>query len=493
MHNGPTMNRVVLSLCLALTTSVATAQTNRVPDTGAGSTAAPVPARPVQIIPIDGVIDSVLHKMILRGFEEAEETNAQAIIFDVDTPGGKLDTTEDIVSLLLKSEIPTYAFVNPRAISAGAMISMATDNIYMTSDGLIGDAMPILVTMGGAQAVPEDLRPKILSPTRALVRMIAQQKGLDPAMAEAMVDPTLTFSFNGSILCNSNELLTLTSAEAAELDNATGAPLLSAGTVDSMEEFMDTLGLSDRPIQRSHRLPGEIIAGFLSSATVSGILLAVGLLGVYVEVKTPGFGFPGIIGICALLVWFTGHHIAEFSGTLELVLFLCGVALLALEIFVVPGFGITGVAGIGLIGISIFMTLVQPAEIPDKMLPVIPMDQIIHALETMGLAVLITTGGAVVLGVLLPATPAFKRLSLATVTTGNVAADESGKQKYADLIGLKGQVVSSLRPSGRARIGNQTLDVITGGNFIETGATVRVVAHRGNHVEVEQVKEDVHT
>ncbi len=436
----------------------------------------------VFILNVKGPIEGMLFKTLQRGLDKAEEENAAAIILDMDTPGGSLTVTEDIVNKLLKTKIPTYTFVNKDAISAGAIIALACDHVYMTRFSRIGDAMPILhTTTGGYEAPSDGLKPKIMSPTLALIRMICENSGHNRAMAEAMVEPDKTFSFNGEVICAEGELLTLTAQEAAQVDNVTGKPLFSSGTVKDMDELLDKLGLSSTPVKEEKATQGEFLARLFRSSSISGLLLAVGMIGLFTEIRTPGFGFPGIIGITALMAWFLGQQIGNFSGILELVLLLLGFVLIWLELFVIPGFGVAGISGITLVFIAIFTSLIKHKV--DGAWFEIPIEQIKHAISTLGLATVFSVIGCVLVAIVLPATPVFRKISLSAEVSASVVTDPESAATQ-EIIGHSGTTLSPLRPSGAALIDGKRMDVVAKGLYIEADTSVVVVACSGNHIEV---------
>ena len=228
---------------------------------------------PVYVIPIQVEIERGIVYAIRRGVSEAEEAHAGAIIFDMNTPGGRLDATEDIIEIITSVKIPTYTYVNPRAMSAGSIISMATDHIYMAPGALIGNAMPVMMSpmpMGGTEAIPEDLKEKAVSPTAALMRAAAQRKGHDPNLAEAMVRKEIGYTIDNKVICPTNRLLTLTSQEAEQLVGEDQHPLLSEGTVANMDELLKKIGRAGAPLVRVEFGAAEQIANVIDSFPYSG-------------------------------------------------------------------------------------------------------------------------------------------------------------------------------------------------------------------------------
>ena len=440
------------------------------------------------VIPIHGMIERGLSHVVLRGIAQAEEIGAGAVVIDMDTPGGKLSSAEEIVIALLKTTIPTYTFVNPRAISAGAIIALATDKIYMTPTGLIGDAMPIMGTpFGGAQEIPAGLQEKVLSPTTALVRNAAQQKGHNPRLAEAMVRSAIELKIGETLISPEGEILTLTSKDAAQLVGEEPAPLLSSGTVDDLDAMLALVGRSPDGVITVSESHAERVARTIEGFPMSGVLLALGLLGIYIEFKTPGFGLPGILGICFLAIWFWGHHIAGLAGMPELVLFVLGAILLLVEILVIPGFGVTGIAGLTLMVAALVMAMVD--VVPPTPRPITPLDfaDMQGAIINLGVALILSFGGITALAKILPKTPMFQRIML--------HATESPTQGYVasrptdDLLGRTGVAATPLRPAGIGMFGDKRLNVVTRGTFIEQDEPIVIAESHGNRIVVDAIKE----
>jgi membrane-bound serine protease (ClpP class) len=448
------------------------------PSQGATNTA---PDGPVYVIPIKDVIENALIYVIRRGLNEAEAHNASAIIFDMDTPGGRLDSAEEILSMLRGVKVPTYTFVNPNAISAGAIIAMGTDHIWMTPGSKIGDAMPIMISMfGNVEEMPEAIEEKSVSYVAALIRSAAQHKGHDPQLAEAMVRRDSEFKIGDEVISPKGRLLTLTNKDAERLVGPEKRPLLSAGTVGSIDELLVKIGKADKPRIELQVTQAEKIARLIESLSV--ILLALGLLGIYIEFKTPGFGLPGILGILFLAIWFWGYNIAGLAGMEEFALFILGLALIIVEIFVVPGFGYLGISGIILVMVSILMAMVQYYP-GDPWYPTFP--KLRTPMTNLGLASILSVAGLLLASRFLPKSTAFRKLILesATARTEGFAASPDTSNR----ISQTGITLTPLRASGAATFDGQRLNVVTRGEFIEAGQRVRIIEAHGNRIVVEKV------
>jgi membrane-bound serine protease (ClpP class) len=454
-----------------------------------GFLSAPVVAAPppessgtVYIIPIEGVIDNALLYVIRRGLNEAEEAQADAIIFDMNTPGGRLDSAEEILDMLRGLKTPTYTLVNPNAISAGAIIALATDHIYMTPGSKIGDAMPIMLSLfGDVQEMPESIEEKSVSYVAAMIRAAAQHRGHDPQLAEAMVRRDSEYKIGDEVIAKKGQLLTLTNKDAERRVGPEQRPLLSEGTVKDLDALLVSIGKSRAEQVILRVTETEKLARLIESLSV--IILGLGLLGLYVEFKTPGFGFPGIAGIILLAIWFWGYNIAGLAGMEEIAIFLIGLTLLLIEILFIPGFGWAGLGGICLIVLSLLMAMVEyyPGE---PWYPTFPKFRL--PLTNFGLATILSAIGLLLVGRYLPRTSLFQKLVLQSATLRQEGFSSS--QDTTSLVGRPGTTETPLRPSGRARFGNDLLNVVTRGDFIEAGEEIVIAEGHGNRIIVERRK-----
>ncbi len=441
------------------------------------------------VIPIHDMIERALVYLIRRGVAEAEELNADLIIIDMDTPGGRLDATAEIIKILNSTKIPTYTFVNPDAISAGAITALATDYIYMAPGSRIGDAMPIMMSplpMGGPKAMPDDLKEKAVSPTVAMIRAAAQRKGHDAQLAEAMVRAETEYKIGDKVICPAGQLLTLTAQDAEQIvgEGDDAHPLLSAGTVNDIQELLDTIGQGSAKVITLKPSTAEKLARTIDGFPMSGILLALGLLGLYIEYKTPGFGIPGISGLLILAVWFWGHHIAGMANMMEIVIFTVGVVLILAEIFIIPGFGVAGISGMALVVVGLFMSMVGNSfSVEWYALPTI--EDIHSAMLNFSTTLILILVGGIILGKLLPKSAVFQRLCLDAVE--NKADGYTAAKTSASLLGVHGIASTPLRPSGIGEFGDKRLDVIARGTFIEKSTAIVVAEVHGSRIIVEKV------
>jgi len=417
------------------------------------------------VIPIEGDIEKGLAFFVHRSIQAAEANNADAIILNIKTFGGGLEAAVMIRDHLIETKIPTYSFINKtRAISAGALIALATKHIYMAEGSSIGDALPIMSAPGqeGKQA-PR----KIIDYLRKEFKATAERNGHPTELAEGMVDPE--FEIEG--LKEKGTILSLTTKEAVEHK-------LVEGVVDSFDELLDAMGFTGADIRSVELSTAEKIARLLSSPSYSWIFLAIGILGVYIEIKTPGFGLPGITGIIFLSFFFWGHNIAGLTGMEEVALFIVGVVLLAVEIFAIPGFGIVGLVGITCMFLSLILAMFKFPPRP------FPFDfwRLIAPVRTLG----VSTVWIVILGYILskylPKSRLWRRLSLQeefSAAKGFVSADTRH-----ELIGRTGVALSPIRPAGTIMIDGRRVDVISEGDFIDADSEVTITDIQGAKVTV---------
>ena len=431
----------------------------------------------VYIIPVKKMIEPALLYVVRRGVDEAVRNNAQAIIFEMDTPGGAVNAAGDIITTITRTDIPTYTFVEKDAYSAGAIIALSTKHIYMAPGSVIGAATPMMMSpVGGVQEMPEEVQEKMTSAVAAMVRSAAEQGGHDKELAEAMVRADMEYSVNGQIISEKGRLLTLTNEEAEQLVGDDQHPLLSEGTVKNIDELLKTIGLANAEKRILEITAAEKLARLI--AGIAPILMILGLGGLWLEIKTPGFGIFGIGGILCLLLFFFGHHIAGLAGMEDILLFALGVALLAVEIFITPGFGVMGISGLVLIFFSLVNAMVE--HVPGKLRPVsFSPEAFSKPFTTVTLSFIGAAALMLVAGKFLPKTRVFNSLTLDAVL--------SDPEEEKELLGIEGVAHSDLRPGGTAYFDGRKIDVVTLGNYIHRETPIRIVEVHGNRIVVEDV------
>ncbi|MHB8765786.1 MAG: NfeD family protein [Deferrisomatales bacterium] len=434
----------------------------------AGSTQAagdaPRPAV-VYAVPVEGVIDLGLAPFLSRVLAEAEAQGAAAVVLEINTFGGRLDAAVLIRDALLGSQVPTVAFVNRRAISAGALIGLACEKIAVTGGATIGAATPVAGGAPGAETQP--VAEKTVSYVRKEFRATAESRGRPPLVAEAMVDADVEIPG----LVEKGKLLTLTTEEAL----AQGVADFRA---DTLADVLEHLGLAGAEVRRPTPTWAELVVRFLTNPVVSSLLMSLGVLGILVEIRTPGFGVPGLVGVTSLALFFWGHWLVQLAGWEELLLAGLGVVLVALEVLVLPGFGVAGVLGIAALLGGLGLTLVGAGA---------TWGAVGAAAGRVALSLLLAIGAALALLRVLPQLPFGRRLVLETELP---ARDGFGSAPAGDRrwLGRQGVSRSPLRPSGIAEFDGERVDVVSQGEMIDAGTPVEVVQVEGNRVVVRKLR-----
>lgn len=410
-------------------------------------------------IPIEGTIDLGLTALFERALEA--HPDAAAILLDINTLGGRVDAAIRIRDALLTSSVKTIAFVHPRAISAGALIALSCDFIAVSSGASMGAATPIQLGEKGAEPVEE----KMVSYFRTEMRATAEAKGRRGDIAEAMVDASV--SIEGVV--PAGKLLTLDKQAALAWHMADFA-------ADDRAAVLKTLGLVSHPTIVIEENWAERVVRFLTDPVVSSLLMSLGTLGLLIELYTPGFGIAGALGVLSLSLFFGGHLLVHLAGLEEVILLGVGLASLGLEVFVIPGFGVAGVLGIVCIvaALALSLTGLPLSVVLSTSAWVAPLGRVLIAL-------LSTLLGLVVALRFLPRTRAGRSLVLQASTAraqGFVSSDESR------FLGRVGAAESDLRPVGVARFGDVRVDVISEGEYIARGRSVKVIAVEGARIVV---------
>lgn len=414
--------------------------------------AAPAAAQQPLVVRLDvhGVIENGLAPYVERGVREATARGAAAILVDLDTPGGRVDAAERIADALQGAAMPVVAFVRPRAFSAGAMVALAADQIAIQQTGVIGAATPV---DGEGRKAPE----KIVSAMRAEFRALAEARGLDPAIAEGMVDETLVIPG----VKPKGRLLTLTASEALRLGVATGP-------AETEAEALALAGVRNARVEPLETNWAEALARFLTNPVVAPLLLSLGMLGLMFELKAGAFGVGLLVSIAALGAFFFGNTIVGLAGMEELLVLAAGVVAIGIEVLVLPGFGVAGVVGIGLVGTSAVMALLGAAPTGSD---------ILSALMVLAVSIVVTAIVAIAWLRHLPHSTRFGGLLLREGlerAEGFISAPSR-----EDLVGREGTAQTDLRPSGVAVVGGERLDVVTEGEYVASGAAVVVVRAEG--------------
>ncbi len=407
----------------------------------------------VYVIPVRGQIEPGWLLFLERSLEEAEKANVQAVILDMDTPGGFVDTAQKAKILMDALTAPVYGYVNTNALSAGAYLALLTEGFFMTPGSTIGAAEPAL--LGGGE-VDE----KTLSFWEAEMRTAAERQGKDPRIAAAMVRKEIVIED----LVAEGELLTLTTGEAEDLE-------FSNGTVTSVNELLEAVDLPEAEVIHASATFWEKFSGWLINPVIATFLLMMGFFFLIVEILTAGFGIGGFLSLLFFGLYFGGHFFTGISGWPAIFLFVFGIIFLLVEAFV-PGFGIFGIGGLAAVIIGIVLAA---------------------ASTTLGIyMLLISFFVAGVAGYI-----AFKyfqrRGTLKSFILSDSATKEAGyssSEDYSHLLGKKGQAVTSLRPSGKVEIGGKRYDTVSEGGFINTDETIEVTKVEGYRIVVRKLDKE---
>jgi len=401
---------------------------------------------------VEGTIDGGLAAFIERALETAEAESAAAFLITMNTYGGRVDAADQIRAALLNTHLRTITYVHDNAASAGALIAMATDSIDMAPGSAIGAATPVDQTGAVASA-------KVISYFRSIMGATARAKGRDPQIAEAMVDSSVVVKG----LEDAPRPLTLRGDQAIRIG-------VAQAEAHSIDDVLRLNGLAGARIELITPNWSEHFVRFLTDPIVSGLLMTAGALGLIYELTHPGLALPGIIGIVCLALFFGSHWIVKLAQLSELLMFLGGVVLVVVELFV-PG-GILGLIGVGLIIAALFLSMVGRIEFAR------PAD-ISHALAAVGMAIVLTFSGGVVLLKSISKLPMFRRLRLEARHQPGPGLDTATQASRAAMVGAEGVAETVLRPSGRAVIGGRSVEVVTDGERIEAGTHVVVVVVDG--------------
>jgi membrane-bound serine protease (ClpP class) len=439
----------------------------------------------VVVIPIRAQIAKPELYILRRGLKEAIEQNAQTIVLDMETPGGALDVTFEMLKALEKFPGKTVTYINREAISAGALISAGTDEIYFAPGSVIGAAAPVLATGG---EIDETMRGKIVSYLKARVRSVSEGKGYRGEVISAMIDMETELKIGDEVIKPKGELLSLTALEAVKLYGDPPQPLLGAGIEENLEALLDRLhGAGNHNAVRFEVTWSEKLAQYLTALTP--LLLAGGLLCLFIEFKTPGFGIFGVSGILLLGIVFLGHYVAGLSGYEPLLFFLLGVVLVAIEVFLFPGVMILALSGAALMLGSLVWAMLDlwPGE------PVsISGDVLLRPLANVLAGVVLAIGLFLALLKFLPKGGPWGGMVLQTAVAGEPGAIRplnsfaTSAPRGDELIGQSGVAATALFPSGQVDVSGRRYEAKLAMGFADAGTPVRVtgVSEFGLIVEV---------
>jgi membrane-bound serine protease (ClpP class) len=438
----------------------------------------------VVVIPVrDQIAPPVLY-VIRRGLKDAIDSGADLVVLDMETPGGRLDTTFEILEALDRFPGATATFINKEAISAGAFISAVTDDIYFAPTGVIGAAAPVMSTGG---EIDESMKQKIVSYLRARVRAISEGHAYRGEVISAMIDADYVLEIEGEVLKPAGELLSLTASEAAQTYGTPPQPLLSDGIAESVEELLDLrFGVEGYEMTTLVTTWSEDLAAFLNG--ISPLLLGLGFLGLFIEFKTPGFGVFGILGGILVMIVFFGKYTAGLSGHEPALFFFLGVVLVLLEVLFFPGIFVAALSGVVLMLGSLVWAMADfwPNE------PIsFSGDVLFQPVMNVGMALIIAVVGGIAVVRFMPSGWIWDRLVLATsVGDGSKAANAEKAASEEALIGEVGEATTDLFPSGQVSIGGRWYEAKVAVGTVEKGTRVRVSGRDGFSLLVQPIEED---
>jgi membrane-bound serine protease (ClpP class) len=416
----------------------------------------------VMIMEIKAEIDPAMRRYVDLALSQAEEVNAEIVLIEMDTYGGSLQDAKEIVDKIIGFKKPVWVFINRDAASAGAMISLACDSIYMAAGATIGAAT---VVMGNSGEKAPD---KYQSYARTIMRSLAEENHRDPDIAEKMVDESLALDS----ISPAGKVITFSTAQALKYG-------FCEAKVESIDEILKRNNVADREVVRFELGAVEEVIGLFLNPFVSGLLILLFIGGLYFELQTPGFGFAGLAALVALILYLTPYYLAELAAAWEIIALLIGIGLIAVEIFILPGFGIAGIAGISLTVLSLILIMLDNDFFN---FDYIPGQKIVAASLAalggmLGGVILLFVGGSKFMD-----TRAFRRVALMDT--------QSRSQGYVStfvtesLKGKQGTSHTVLRPSGKVIIDGKIYDAYTNGEYIDRGESIEVVGDETTSLRV---------
>jgi membrane-bound serine protease (ClpP class) len=415
----------------------------------------------VYVVPVEGIIDLGLSPFIQRVLDEAAKEEAKAVVLEINTFGGRVDAAVVIRDALLESQVPTIAFVNRRAISAGALISLAAETIVMAEGSTIGAATPVQMGAPGGPAQP--VAEKTVSYMRKEFRATAETRKRPALIAEAMVDADVEIKD----VIDKGKLLTLTTEEALKLK-------VADFQANSLELVLESRNLANATVRYASETWAESLVRFLTNPAVSSLLMTLGILGIIAEIRMPGFGIPGVLGLTSLALFFWGHGLVQLAGLEELLLVGLGLILVGIEVFIIPGFGIFGILGIGALVGGLGLSLVGAGA---------TWEVVLDAIGQVAISLLVAIALSLVVLRVFPRLPFGKRLVL-DKELGAEEGYESTPDTDRQWLGKQGRTDSDLRPAGIAHFNGHRVDVVSEGEFLQAGQWIEVVHVDGNRIVV---------
>jgi len=414
-------------------------------------------------VKLEGMVDLGVSAFIERVIQEADSIGVDAIVLEIDTFGGRVDAGTVIRDAILDAEALTIAFINKRAISAGALIALACDKIVMAQGATMGAVTPV----DGSGTKASD---KVTSYMRAELRATAERTGRNVKIVDAMVDERVDVP---GLSAEAGRPATLTTEQALNWQ-------MSDETAETMVELLRIYDLEEAEVVYAELNWAEHALRILTHPIVTSILLAVAMFGLIAEVRTPGWGLGGTLALVALGLFFGSHLVVRLAEWQELALFAAGLALLILELVAIPGFGLVGLAGITAMVTSLVITQFELSDDPALW----SIDEIAWVITRMSVSMILAIVFSFVVMRSMPRFAAFRRLILDDEVKASSGYTASSRDDDEDLLGKEGVTMSFLRPSGIAMIEGRRINVIANGEFIEAQRPIKIVEARGSRVVV---------
>lgn len=416
---------------------------------------------------IDNVIDPRMNRYTELALDYAEENEADLVVIEMDTYGGAVNDADDIRTRIMESPIPVWVFINKDAASAGALISIACDSIYMAPGSSIGAAT---VVIQDGSAAPD----KYQSYMRSIMRSTAEANNRDPNIAEAMVDEDIEIDS----ITQAGEVVTLSTSEAIKYG-------FCEAEVNSIEEILERNGMVNYTLLEFKLSASERVIRFFLNPIISGLLILIIIGGIYFELQTPGVGFPLFAALVAATLYFIPYYLNGLAENWEIIMFFVGVALIALEIFVIPGFGIAGISGM-VLSIGSLILVMLNNDLFD--FSFVKASEIFQATASILAGILGSVVIMILGGVKFTDTRFFKRVALQTVQ--DRAEGYTSRFKEEGMVGKTGIAYTVLRPSGKVLIEDVLYDAYTRGDYIEKGDRILVISEEGTSLKVRKAEGD---
>ncbi len=415
----------------------------------------------VMVMELKAEIDPRTNRYVDLALKYADEIKADYVIIEMDTYGGAVTDAKDIVENIMDFDKPVWVFINKDAASAGALISIACDSIYMSPGANIGAAT--VVTQDGA-AAPD----KYQSYMRSTMRSIAEEKGRDPKIAEAMVDQTIEIEG----ISPAGQVITFSTNEAIEHG-------FCEAKVSSIEEILTRNKIDNYELIKYEQSTTEYIISIFLNPFISGILIMVIIGGIYFELQTPGVGFPIAAALIALVLYFVPYYLTGLAENWEIIAFFIGLLLIGLEIFVIPGFGVAGILGITLTLSSLILVMLNNDAFD---FTYVDYNSIIVAIIAASLGVFGGVALLFIVGIKMTDSKFFARVAL--TDTMNRSEGYTSSFIKESMIGKKGVAHTVLRPSGRVMIDGEVFDAYTRGDYIDKDQKIIVTSEEGTSLKV---------